>query len=291
MVSLVRKISFPVAMRAVALQEAVSVSRNTHHLAGAVRRHRSLPAKARMDRRKTHEVIKHLDRVKAPRPSVHHIDSRGEEIDAEAMSATQRKPCRLFRRGDTVELWSTKQQRWLPDGEIAEVIHEGRQVNGVHLRAGSMRVLYDSGVRSRWVSPTEIEDNLRPSLRPRAPVTKKGRLMLETAGLFITGWSYVYVELQRGFLQWWTDVEAARRGEVPLGSVYTLGLEMQASAADASFKCRMLSSGDHVHKFNVGDATMATVDWLRAFHAHAGYCEDLHDYHMGDQCFTTRMTV
>lgn len=106
--------------------------------------------------------------------------------------------------------------------------------------------------------------------------------MMEQEGTFFNSWSRFYFELKRGFLQWWVSMEDARKGAAPVGSVYVLGLQMKSCEEEGgSFKLRARASGERVYKFNMGDDTAATADWLQALSIHSVYCEDMHDYIMG----------
>merc|ERR1719362_3521 len=73
----------------------------------------------------------------------------------------QRSRVKLFARGDRVEVFSDSHQEWMLVGEVAEVAMESCVRDGIHVRAGSTKVVYGKGRRYKWLSPCMLAENVR----------------------------------------------------------------------------------------------------------------------------------
>lgn len=98
-----------------------------------------------------------------PRATPQHIESplvanRGDR---------QRKSVKLFAVGTPVEVYDPQLERWLPDGVVENVQKDAGEVEGVSVRAGSMRIVYDNGARFQWVAPQHCEVSLRAAPVPQ----------------------------------------------------------------------------------------------------------------------------
>lgn len=188
----------------------------------------------------------------------------------------QRKKLKLFGKGDVCEVFSVKHGKWYLDAEITETTDESCYLDGFRVVAGSMKVVYDNGTRFKWVAPHEMEELVRESSRPRPAEPLVGELTKEQHFWFLTHWTKMYFELQKGFLQWWSTKEEAGNGAKPAGSVYLLGLQQQDD--DASFKLRTDSSEGAVHSFQA-DSAQDVQKWVEALWVHAGYCEEVCEFY------------
>merc|ERR1719469_1746145 len=102
-----------------------------------------------------------------------------------------------------LRVYSQKHKTWMLDAEIVDVVRESCVIDGFQVRAGSMKVEYANGARYKWVAPQQVEQELRPSPRPRPPNPMVGMLSKMAHGWWITMWHDRYFELNKGFLQWW----------------------------------------------------------------------------------------
>lgn len=198
-------------------------------------------------------------------------ESRGMET----MAPKQRKPLQLYRPGDMVEVYSTRLQRWIEDGEVSEVVEEGCTRDCFQLRAGSMKILYDKRKRFKWVAPQQAQEQLRPSLRPTPPEPMVGKVLKETfADEGDSEWRVRHVELNLGYLQWWEAEDAARAGKASEGSMYLLGMQMQDE--DLFLILRSTSTRGTVYTFQL-EAEGELDAWTWGLWEHAGYCEEVRD--------------
>lgn len=203
-----------------------------------------------------------------------------QEVDLPEQPANgatrQRKKVKMFGKGDVCEVFSVKHGKWFLDAEITETTDESCYLDGFRVVAGSMKIIYDNGTRFKWVAPHEMEELVRESPRPRPPEPLVGQLTKEQHFWFLTNWTKMYFELQKGFLQWWRTKEDAGNGGKALGSVYLLGLQLQDE--DATFKVRTESSEGAVHAFQA-DSAEEVARWVEALWVHAGYCEEVSDFY------------
>jgi len=188
----------------------------------------------------------------------------------------QRRKVKLFAKGDVCEVFSVKHGKWFLDGEITDAITESSYRDGLRVVAGSMKATYDNGVRFKWVAPHEVEALVRESPRPRPPEPLVGELTKQQVFWFLTRWTKMHCELNKGFLQWWYTEEDAKSGAQPLGSSYMLGLQQQDE--DVSFKLRTESSEGEVLSF-IAASTEEVSTWVEALWVHAGYCEEVCEFY------------
>lgn len=163
----------------------------------------------------------------APGAAAAEFELEMDELDSEAMAERQKKKIKKYTKGDLVELLGKSQDGWSEqwvDAEVLEVLLEATGTCAGQIRAGSVKVIYDRGARSRWVAPNQIEKILRPSARPRAPATKTGVGSKEVVGWFVSSWSDSYFELNEGFLQWWGSFNEAKSKAAPKSSIALPGL-------------------------------------------------------------------
>lgn len=193
-----------------------------------------------------------------------------------AEETRQRRRVKIYAKGDVVEIFSNSHQKWFLDGEVVQVVKDGGRIDGFQVRAGSMKVLYNNGGTFRWVPPQEVADSLRPSPRPRPPEPLIGMLALQEASWFTMKWTNMYVELHKGFLQWWHSRADATSGKKPLGSFYLLGL--QEDEQGNRFKFKADSTGGLNFTFQAESAEQVEV-WVSALWSHAGYCEEACEYY------------
>lgn len=187
----------------------------------------------------------------------------------------QRKKVKLYSLGDQVEVWSSKNNVWYMDAEVVDVAKETSQIDGIRIKAGSMKVVYDNGARFKWVPPQQMEGYLRPSPRPKSPPPLTGELARAASGWFSTQWEKTYCELNRGFLQWWAKRDDARRGGIPTGKLYLRGLQ-QKDDGD-KIQLRTDASAGAVYSFKA-ESEADAKKWTEAFWAHAGYCEEMSEF-------------
>jgi len=67
----------------------------------------------------------------------------------------------LFCLGDPVHVWSFSNERWAEDGVVRELAREDTVTEGQRVPRGSVLVVYDRGVNTKWVSPEEQEQILK----------------------------------------------------------------------------------------------------------------------------------
>lgn len=186
----------------------------------------------------------------------------------------QRKKVKRFRPGDQVEVWSIKYDRWIGDAEIVEVLTESAIRDGNNIRAGSVKVLYKNKGRFKWIPPQLVDEVLRVSGRPPVPDPKIGELLKEIH-TDVTEWCPVHVEVNEGFIQWWIDEEAARRGEQPQGIAYLFMLQMFNEGLQ--IKLRTDSTQGGVHAFKAESEEEVQI-WVEALWEHAGHCGDMMEH-------------
>lgn len=152
-----------------------------------------------------------------------------------------------------------------------------------------MKVTYANGMRFKWIAPQQMQKYLRPSPRPQPPDPLVGPLQRETSSWFQTFWQDIYVELIKGFLMWWESVETARTGAKPAGSLYLLGLDLKekdqtdkAGGISKIVKMRTSSSQGAVFTFKSPDGG-DMGDWADGLWHHAGYCEELREFHQAQE--------
>lgn len=182
-----------------------------------------------------------------------------------------RRPVKLFKQGDQVEVFVPQLKRWMRDGEVAMVASESVLADGVMVRAGSMKVLYARGQRQVWVAPQNVGKLVRESHLPDAPAALEVELRRRVEGWLCGSWSPGYAALKRGFLHWWGSAEDAKNGKEPSVSVFLLGLQRQLRSQTI---LELRSDGDHgvLHRFMAACVDVAQ-QVLKAVDAHAKYCE------------------
>lgn len=183
----------------------------------------------------------------------------------------QRKKVKAYRVGDLVEIWSLKYKKWIQDAEVVDVVKEKVLRDGIHCRAGSVKVLYSSGSRFKWVPPQLIETDLRASPRSRAPAAMCGKLQKECHSN-VTEWCPMHVEINRGYLQWWESEEQAVNGCKSQGHTYLLGLQLRRQ--DRSFKLRIESASGAVFAFRASTEEDA-CRWIGGIWEHAAHCREV----------------
>jgi len=193
------------------------------------------------------------------------------EADSTESTLKQRKPMKLYKKGDAVLVYSNAAQVWHDDGVIIEVIDEACKRDGFALPAGSMKAQYNNGRRYKWVTPVQAKDFLKKSTRPVPPPPLTGELFKETHN-FITEWHVRHFELSKGFLQWWMTADDARTGARPNGVVSLLGLQMRV--LETVFSLRTSSTKGVIYSF---DATTeeGVAKWTDHLSKHAAYCEEM----------------
>jgi len=196
---------------------------------------------------------------------------RSEACDAEFKEAKQRRKVPRFNRGEAVEVWSMKYNRWVRDAEVADMVTESCERDGMKLRAGSVKVVYKNQGRFKWIPPQLVVDHLRPSRRPIAPDAKFGQLHKETHG-DDTVWQPVHVEVNQGFMQWWASEEAARRGKKPICAAFLFCMNLFCEGS--LIKIRTDATGGAIHVFRALAEEDAQA-WEEALWEHAGFCGDV----------------
>merc|ERR1719203_1317401 len=84
-----------------------------------------------------------------------------EETELTEDPARQRKPMKLYRMGDYVQVYSNATGAWHDDGIVIEVLKDAGRFDGFLLAAGSMKAQYCNGRRFKWVTPVQAEDFLK----------------------------------------------------------------------------------------------------------------------------------
>jgi len=214
----------------------------------------------------------------APKAAVAEIELEMDELDSEAMAERQKRKFRKYHKGDLVELLSRSEDGWSDqwvDGEVVEVLLEGIATKLGQVRVGSVQVLYDRGARSRWVAPNQVEKMIRPSARPRAPAMRTGLGAKEMVGWFLSSWSDAYLELNEGFLQWWSSLEEAKSNAAPLMKPMDLtGLRMEKGAEEAVLRLQAEASHEKMISLRFHDASEAG-EWSKALFEHSKFIEDM----------------
>jgi len=183
----------------------------------------------------------------------------------------QRERVKLFARGDRVEVFSDTAQEWMLDGEVVEVVKERCTRDGLHLRAGSTKVVYGNGRRYKWLSPCMLDDMLRTLPLPRFPEALSGEMAMKTAaGWFCSPQEHVYVELYKGYLQWWKAEEDAKLGQSAAGS-----LHLRDSAVTEHGLCLNLQIDGSMGAVCMLEATTSAdaSKWAAALKQHADFCQ------------------
>lgn len=217
-----------------------------------------------------------LEELQAPTASV--IEPRRMTLAASFTTndtTSQRKKLKLFRKGDVVEVYSSKHQTWYEDAEVVDVVKETTVLEGIKVRAGSMKVVYSGGSRFKWVTPQQMGEVLRPSPRPKAPPIVGGLLSTEVNSWFSTAWTQYYFELNKGFLQCWNSLVDAKAGYRPKRSIHLLGLGLQ----EQDTCIRLQSDALRGAVYTVRAETEAdTGRWAEALWDHAGFCEEMREF-------------
>merc|ERR1719410_1291088 len=109
-----------------------------------------------------------MEKLAAPAPQI--VDAEFEDAEAPVQEERklQRKSFKPYETGDPVDVWSTRLARWITDGEVGEMTKETIMDHGFKIRAGSVKVFYENGTKFKWVPPSQIQDFLRRSLRPKS---------------------------------------------------------------------------------------------------------------------------
>jgi len=184
----------------------------------------------------------------------------------------QRSVVKMLARGDRVEIFSESQQEWMLDGEVVEVVKQRCSRDGLQLRPGSTKVVYGHGRRYKWLSPGMLDEMVRPLPLPRLPESLSGDLVLgTTAGWFRSKREAMYVELDKGFLQWWREEEDAKAGQKPVGAVHLLGAQKEAT--DVRIQLRADGGRGAVCEMEAGSAAEASR-WSKALWEHVRYCTE-----------------
>jgi len=243
----------------------------------AMEEHRRLHPEMYLDKKqeeKKKKIINQLQ-VQPPRAEVAapEVDMAPEE--APAASSRQRKKVKLPVKGDVVEIFSQRLDKWFLDAEVVSVTTEVLVEKGMRVPAGSLKIVYDNGTRFKWVAPQESEKYVRPSERPRPPEPMAGDLLKETNYWFITRWNKYYFEVNKGFLQWWNSSEEAGKNVKPVGSVYLMGLQ-QKQEGDF-FRVRTEATGGAVFAFQASTEEESSV-WVDTLWAHAAYSDDVREH-------------
>lgn len=217
----------------------------------------------------------HLEMVVSPRAAAaqpEHVDS---PPDMQQTASRQRRKMKLWSRGDVVEVFSEENQKWFLDAEVAEVVDESSMQGNFRVVAGSMKVVYSNGAHFKWVAPQEMETLIRGSPRPRPPDPAVGELRIETHKLFFTQWTTHYLELSKGFLQWWRTREDAQSKNEPIGSVYLLGLQLQRTGMVCRIRADVTKGAVSIFKAESEDEA---ASWEEDLWAHAGFCDETHEF-------------
>merc|ERR1740121_481744 len=90
-------------------------------------------------------------------------------MSQELSMGMQRSKMKMYEIGDVVEVFSLKSQKWILDGEIADLVKETCVKDGFKIRAGSIKVLYENATRFKWVAPQNVPDHIRRSARVKPP--------------------------------------------------------------------------------------------------------------------------
>jgi len=193
-----------------------------------------------------------------------------EDKIGEFADAVQRNKAKAYRVGDLVEVRSGKHDTWIRDAEIVDTVEEGSSKDGSPRRAGSVKVLYNNGERFQWIPPKNVQTDLRPSLRLKAPDTMLGGLEMLDAN----SWIPVHVEICKGYVQWWKTEAAASQKAKSVGHSFLLG--MQCWREDfRSFKFRVENHPDGaIFSFRAGEDE-DVGQWVHALWEHARHCMDL----------------
>jgi len=185
----------------------------------------------------------------------------------------QRKPVKKYAIGDPVEVFSLSNQTWILDGEVGDIVNETCIRGKFKLRAGSVKVLFDNATRFKWVAPADLENHVRPSPRVKPPEALWATLKMEVH-LETTQWQSVHVEVNRGFIQWWENVENAKEGKKSAGVAYLLGLQQFRDGL--VLKWRADATQGAVYAFKVESESQAE-QWIAAMWEHAGFTEEVRE--------------
>jgi len=183
-----------------------------------------------------------------------------------------RKKVKPYKVGDLVDIFRSKQNDWLLDGEVVEVANDAGVKDGTSVTAGSCKVTFNAGKEFKWVQPAQFEASLRISGRPRPPEMKTGVFSKETHNWWWVEWNERYFELKKGVLSWWTNEAAAKAQKKPSKTIYLLG--MQYNQDNNKIKVRTAASGSLINHF-MWKTSDEAEDWGQAFVEQAVYCEDL----------------
>lgn len=184
-----------------------------------------------------------------------------------------------------MEIYSESDQQWIRDGEVEEVVTESIYRDGLNVRAGSMKITYNNGMRFKWVAPQQMEQYLRPSPRPRPPDPIAGELYKETHALWRTWHQQCYCELNKGFLMWWDNIKQAENAEKPAGYLFLMGMKLTVERGRpdkngvSTSMMRLCSTSSHgaISVFKRADGGDLSA-WEEALWSHAVYTDEAHDY-------------
>merc|ERR1719189_744434 len=181
-----------------------------------------------------------------------------EEPEVEEVQSKQRKTVRLYPRGSQVEIYSASQQRWIPDGEVVEVVWESGVRDNIKVSAGSTKIVYGQGAHFKWVASHRLPAMVRKSRRPVQPAPWKGDLLMSTGFLGLNEW--VNVEVCGGVLRWSADLET-----IPGGGFSLLGTKVEKTGVHVKLR----TNGTRFQALRAADADA----FAAALRVHAEYCE------------------
>lgn len=199
------------------------------------------------------------------------VDTAAAEVQR---GARQRKSIKPMKIGDQVEVYSHRYGEWMLDAEVVEFVSESCIRDDLQVRAGSMKVIFNSGRQFRWLEPVQFADFVRPSLRPAPPPRLTGRLSKETHN-WLTEWHQRFFLLDHGFMEWWESERDMLAEKAPNKAFSLLGLHMMEPVGDGTrFTIRTDGTKGVLYSFD-GFTVKDTRQWVEAIWEHAEYCEEL----------------
>lgn len=72
--------------------------------------------------------------------------------------------------GETVQIWSNSESKWIADAVITKVLAAASVEDGQSMPAGSVHVKYGGGLRTKWLLPQHIGCQLQRSQGPSGPL-------------------------------------------------------------------------------------------------------------------------
>jgi len=174
--------------------------------------------------------------------------------------------------GDPVAVFS--KNAWIDDGVIMEISTTIEVFQTLTLLPGSIKVQYEGEKKLKWIPESHVSQYLKRSNRPPTPKTLKGELLKESWGEDEVQWNTRFLQLKKGWLQWWDSKEEAASGEKPHQSFALVGLALGSAGTVLSLRAQ--TTKGTVYNFDTRqhqDPAKTLQDWMQSLREHAEFID------------------